>query len=302
MGNRKGVNWRRIRPLIPTILLILGLILGLSTVIFGLLPPARPYASPVASPPTVDVGVATPDGIDSTKVPIFNETDFVFEGQSLFLNVTFSKINSTSDILVLLPFRIENVSTPFGYGSSMLNFGWKFAFHQALPVGQNFWFENASFTTNSGYSNQLLNGSLTMKLTLDNDIFSVGPWQRTVRLSLGSNTSPLYALCQRLRSCLSAYSGSGIRRGGASYIEIGFRQNENVGDGTFPTPALIATNSFGRGVAWIFPSSKYFHDLQLSIIGNDFVWAYPIPQILQPVFMSVGFVTSKHVSQSYSRT
>ena len=137
----------------------------------------------------------------------------------------------------------------------------------------------------------ILNGSLTMKLNLDNDIFNVGPWQRFVLLSFGSNTSPLPFACQRLRTCLSAYSGGSPRTNAASFVEVDFHQNEIIGDGTFPTPTLIASNNYGRGVAWEFPSSQYFHDLQLFLVADGFSWAWPLPSILQPVFMTVGFVT-----------
>jgi hypothetical protein len=227
--------------------------------------------------------------LNSSNVPVINETDYYFQGTNVFLNLTFSNVNSTSDILVAMPFVVENASQPYGFGNSMLNYGWKFAFHPPFRLGQNYWVENASFTNNYAYPNMILKGSLTMELFLDHDIFNVGPWQKSVLLSIGSNTSPLYAACHA-RACLSAYSGGSHRINAATFVEISFNQNEIIGDGTFPTPSLVASNNYTRGVAWVLPSSEYYHDLQLFLVANNFVWAFPLPVVVQPAMMTFGFV------------
>jgi hypothetical protein len=236
----------------------------------------------------------------ASKLPVekfqFNETDFVFDVQNreVFLSFTFSHVNSTSDLLVLLPFNIENVSQWLG-GPGVIDLGYTLQLRKPVAIGQNYWLENASFVNRLGYTNKSLNGTTSMIFHLGEGIMNEGMWQNSLLLSFGSNTSPVFysrGCYFALRFCSSAFPKSPVS------VSLSFPENQIIGSGTLPSPTRIATNAYARAALWNFSSSRDFSDIEASFEAYTGAWnsqvpwtsLTPLPSAWETVVLSIALV------------
>ncbi|HZY94094.1 MAG TPA: hypothetical protein VFE98_04430 [Candidatus Bathyarchaeia archaeon] len=272
---------------------IFGLCAGTFLLVFSIFPTVS--LSPRGSPTVIDAQVAVPPPIDPNRIFMINQTQFLFSARTILFQFTFARMNSSSNILVLLPFNFDNVSRNFS-APYLTDEGFHFVFHPVIYLGSSYWVENATFVNDSGVSNKILGGTLGMAFRLTGDGWDFGPWQDSLLVSLGSNTSPLYYKgCPPKLECLSIFPKTPVA------VEIGFASNQIIGDGTFPPPTLIATNVYGRAVFWNFTSVNHFHDIQLFVIANNPAWTFPLPTSYQRIVQSAGFVLLQvFITRSYS--